>query len=107
VFKEKCSLNKLVSYTILLMTTFGAGLSSNRAYSKEYFNPNALSNMDGLSLADLCNLEQFSTSGFQMPGVYHVNVVVNDSVMGLNDIEFILNDNKQLEPVFSKQMLTD
>lgn len=104
VFQYKYTFAKSIT---LLTTLFVMGFSSYRGYSKDYFNPNALSHIDGLDVADLDNLEQFSASGAQLPGLYNVNIILNDHVIGVKEIDFVLNDDNQLEPVLTKQLLTD
>lgn len=106
VYHDKPYLNKFVYCTSLLITTCVMGFSSSLVYGKDYFNLNALSHIDDLNIADLENLDQFSTGG-QLPGTYNVNVILNDSVIGVRKIDFILNDDKQLQPVLTKQMLTE
>ena len=107
VFQGKYSLNKLVSYTALFITIGVMALDSCRVYAEDYYNPKALSNIDGINLADLQSLDQFSSSGSQMPGVYNVTVILNDRTIGLRKIDFVLNDDKRLEPVLTKQMLEE
>lgn len=104
--QDKYNVNKLISCFSLLITTLVVGFSSFLVYGKDYFNLNALSHIDDLNIADLENLEQFSTGG-QLPGVYNVNIILNGETIGVKEIDFILNDEKELEPVFTKQMLTD
>ncbi|WP_392564012.1 fimbria/pilus outer membrane usher protein [Orbus wheelerorum] len=107
VFKGKYRLNKLASYIALLMTVSVIEFNSSRVYAKDYFNPNALSDIDGVDLADLQSLDPFSTSGAQLPGEYNVNVIVNDRTIGVIKLDFVRNDEGQLEPVLTKQMLTE
>lgn len=100
------SLNKLRSYSPLLTMFILIGVNSGHAYGNDYFNPNALSNIDDSHLADLNSLEQFSSAGSQLPGNYRVSVVVNDKMIGVKNIDFVLDDNnQQLEPVLTKEML--
>lgn len=100
------SLNKLRSYSTLLTMLILIGISPIHAYGKEYFNPNALSNIDDSHLADLNSLEQFSSSGAQLPGNYRVSVIVNDKMVGIKNIDFIFDEhNQQLEPVLTKEIL--
>jgi len=107
VLQYTYNLNKLFCcVTLLIFAEVSINLSS--AHAKDYFNPNALSNVDDINLADLNNLEQFSSSGSQLPGHYNVNIVINDKSVGLKDIDFVLNDKtNQLEPILTKQLLID
>lgn len=107
VYQKKYSLNKLMSRTSLFMITCTMGVSSFQALGKDYFNLNALSHVDDFNIADLANLEQFSLSGNQLPGEYNVNIILNDSEIGVSSIDFVLNDEHQLVPVLTKQMLDD
>ncbi|WP_392562415.1 fimbria/pilus outer membrane usher protein [Orbus sturtevantii] len=107
MLQDKYRLNKLASYITLLMTMSVMGLNASRVYAKDYFNPSALSNIDGFNLADLQSLEQFSVSGGQLPGEYTVNIIVNDKTVGTKTIDFKSDNDNKLEPVLTKQMLTE
>lgn len=101
IFKKLC-------LPIVLIIVVLVGMSSFDVYAKDYFNINALSNMDDGDLADLNNLDQFSNAGAQLPGRYNVSVAVNEKVLGYQEIDFVLDKNSnQLEPVLTKKMLTD
>lgn len=90
----------LVSFILIEIGSFNV-------YGKEYFNLNALSNMDDIDLADLNSLDQFGSASSQLPGRYNVSIVVNDKMIGGMDIDFVSDDNThQLEPVLTKEMLT-
>lgn len=95
-------------YPTLLITALMVSGLSCRVYGDEYFNLDALSHFDGANVADISSLEQFSRSGVQLPGRYHVNIIINDKVIGIKEIDFILDaEQKQLEPVLTKQMLNE
>lgn len=98
--------NKSLHYKPLLITMLMMGFHSPLVYAKDYFNLNALSNIDDFNIADLENLDQFSVSG-QLPGTYNVKVILNDDVIGIKNIDFISNHDNQLEMVFTKRMLRE
>ncbi|HHR6078689.1 TPA: fimbria/pilus outer membrane usher protein [Providencia alcalifaciens] len=83
-------------------------IQMHHAAAEDYFNPNALSIIDGQQVADIQSLEQFSKPGGQMAGTYHVDVMVNGRFVTAKEVEFIEdNTKKQLIPVLTKQELAE
>ena len=87
-----------------------AGLSiftSNDLKAEEVFNPAFLS--DGLSGSEISDLSKFENTTHQLPGVYRVEVFVNDEFLYTQDINFIeredLGDLTGLFPCFNLKTL--
>lgn len=59
-------------------------LSGNLVYADDVFNPSLLLNTEGGPVADLSSFDQ----GFQLPGVYDVDIYINDSFIGKKEITF-------------------
>ncbi|EIO7469647.1 fimbrial biogenesis outer membrane usher protein [Salmonella enterica subsp. enterica] len=79
----------------------------NTAFAREYFNP-ALLGIDGPG-KELTDLSAFEEGVGQMPGNYHVDVIVNKSSVGVHDIEFVMQKdsagNSTLQPCISVETL--
>ncbi|EPL9569449.1 fimbria/pilus outer membrane usher protein [Providencia rettgeri] len=108
---ETCPHNGLLHFQLKIVYQVIAGVivaSSvvNSALADDYFSPNSLSVVNGQSVADLQNLEQFSKPGGQMEGQYHVDIMVNGISVDSKDIDFIYDKNSdQLIPVLTKAEL--
>ncbi|WP_369310239.1 fimbria/pilus outer membrane usher protein [Providencia rettgeri] len=88
--------------TIAIVT----GMGSNYSIANDYFSPSSLSIIDGQNIADLPNLDQFSSPGGQIAGEYHVDVIVNGVLVDSKKIEFIKSEHSnQLIPVITKKEL--
>ncbi|EJN0174401.1 fimbrial biogenesis outer membrane usher protein [Salmonella enterica] len=76
-------------------------------YAREYFNP-AMLGIDGPG-KDITDLSAFEEGVGQMPGTYHVDVVINNAAQGTYDIPFSMQKNAQgqqsLQPCLSIDML--
>lgn len=79
----------------------------NTAFAREYFNP-ALLGIDGPG-KELTDLSAFEDGVGQMPGTYHVDVIVNKGSVGVHDIEFVMQKdavgNSTLQPCLSVDTL--
>lgn len=81
----------------------------NTALAREYFNP-ALLGIDGPG-KELTDLSSFEEGVGQMPGTYHVDVIVNKTSMGVHNIDFITQKDAQgnstLQPCVSVEALRE
>ncbi|ECE0730828.1 fimbrial biogenesis outer membrane usher protein [Salmonella enterica subsp. houtenae] len=81
----------------------------NSAFAREYFNP-ALLGIDGPG-KELTDLSAFEEGVGQMPGTYHVEVIVNQTSVGIHDINFTLQKDTQgnstLQPCLSIDLLAE
>ncbi|WIF73539.1 fimbria/pilus outer membrane usher protein [Proteus vulgaris] len=76
------------------------------SFSDDYFDPSALSYGADQNIADLQSLAQFSKPGGQLPGVYLVDIYINDELVGSESIVFILNESdRNIYPVLTKSQL--
>lgn len=73
-------------------------LFSRVVASKEYFDPMMLQSIDGKQT--ITDTSVF-TSGGQPPGIYRVNIKVNDQTVLNTSLEFKLNDTNELIPCMS------
>lgn len=73
-------------------------LFSRVVVSKEYFDPMLLQSIDGKQT--ITDTSMFSTGG-QPPGVYRVNVKVNEQTVLNTSLEFKQNDTDELVPCMS------
>lgn len=81
---------------IITPLTFAIGLIlTSPVQSKEIFNIHALEIDDQAASAK--DLSQFE-SGNQAPGIYHVDVYVNNDIVDTSEIEFIADENGELIP---------
>lgn len=96
---------KKITHVIMGVTVISSVLPV--AVAGDYFSPNALSVVNGQSVADIQSLDQFSNPGGQMAGVYHVDIFVNEVKVDSKEINFIASENNdQLTPVLTKEELT-
>ncbi|MBA3111379.1 fimbrial biogenesis outer membrane usher protein [Salmonella enterica] len=81
----------------------------NTAFAREYFNP-ALLGIDGPG-KDLTDLSAFEEGVGQMPGAYHVDVIVNKTSAGAHDVNFVMQKDKTgnttLQPCLSVDELRE
>lgn len=77
------------------------------AEAREYFNP-ALLGIDGPG-KDITDLTIFEEGVGQLPGIYHVDVIVNNASLGAYDISFAMQKNAsgqdELQPCISSELL--
>ncbi|ALR76374.1 fimbria/pilus outer membrane usher protein [[Enterobacter] lignolyticus] len=82
-------------------------LTCHQAAAREYFNP-ALLNIDGPG-KDLTDLSAFEDGVGQMPGTYHVEVIINKTSAGRQDIAFTMQKDARgqnsLQPCFNVDAL--
>lgn len=64
---------------------------------EKYFDPAALE-VDGQEGVQTVDLSRFKTPGKQLPGIYHVELIVNNISYGQRDINFIEAENSELTP---------
>ncbi|MGO2336434.1 fimbria/pilus outer membrane usher protein [Providencia sp.] len=80
--------------------------SINCAIAEDYFSPNSLSAVDGTNVADLQNLDHFSTAGGQLAGKYHVDIIINGVFVDSREVTFVDSEtSKQLIPILTKAEL--
>lgn len=83
-YKKKITLSRIACFIALQ-----CALSiHNTALAREYFNP-AFLGIDGPG-KDLTDLSAFEEGIGQIPGNYHVDVIVNKTSVGLYDIDFVM-----------------
>ncbi|WP_415377518.1 MULTISPECIES: fimbria/pilus outer membrane usher protein [Enterobacterales] len=93
----------IIRDSLLSGTIFcGLMMAINRVYADEYFNP-ALLDTSNTSVTDLSHFED----GNQEPGVYHVDVFVNNENIDVKDISFTHDKTAKLAPCLSLQQLKD
>ncbi|EMX9091650.1 fimbrial biogenesis outer membrane usher protein [Klebsiella oxytoca] len=102
-YKKKITLSRIACFIALQ----SALTVHNTAPAREYFNP-AFLGIDGPG-KDLTDLSAFEEGVGQMPGNYHVDVIVNKTSVGLYDIDFVMQKDSQgnstLQPCLSLEAL--
>ncbi|QIG06196.1 fimbria/pilus outer membrane usher protein [Proteus sp. ZN5] len=84
------------------------GTTANYSIANDYFSPNSLSVIDGQNIADIESLQQFSKPGGQLAGKYHVDVVINNTIVDSQNISFINDETTGLlMPILTKKDLGD
>lgn len=82
-------------------------LSCSSAAAREYFNP-ALLGIDGPG-KELTDLSAFEDGVGQLPGIYHVDIIINQKLAGRQDVAFSLqpdaNGQSTLQPCLSMDTL--
>ncbi|MBG6029296.1 fimbrial biogenesis outer membrane usher protein [Proteus mirabilis] len=74
--------------------------------AEEQFNPDALNLGIENQVADINNLDYFSFTGGQLPGVYSVDIYLNNKLIDNRQVRFIFNEEKKvLTPELTKQDL--
>lgn len=68
-------------------------------YAREYFNP-AMLGIDGPG-KDITDLSAFEEGVGQMPGTYHVDVVINNAAQGTYDIPFSMQKTPKVSRAYS------
>ncbi|MXP58525.1 fimbrial biogenesis outer membrane usher protein [Pantoea sp. Taur] len=71
--------------------------NSTYSFAEEYFELDALELQDGVSSVDI---SRFIGQGQQVPGVYRVDIYLNNILIETRDVNFLIVDNK-LEPEFT------
>ncbi|MCY7261892.1 fimbria/pilus outer membrane usher protein [Pseudomonas protegens] len=89
---------------IAVHLVLGAALYSSSVLAQEYFNPNALE--IGSPGQNAVDLEHFSSQGGQLPGVYRVDVFLNDNRIVTRDVNFVSVDGR-LQPEVTPAQLKD
>lgn len=76
------------------------------SFADETFNPEVLNLGIENQVADINNLDYFSYTGGQLPGVYSVDIYLNNKLIDNRQIRFIFDDDKKaLVPEITKQDL--
>ncbi len=103
--KKKITLSRLACFVALQCIL----PVSQSAMAREYFNP-ALLGIDGPG-KDITDLSSFEDGMGQMPGTYHVDIIVNNTSAGPRDVNFTLqkdsNGQDTLKPCFSVETLKE
>ena len=103
--KKKIALSKLACFIALQCFLSIPGT----VVAREYFNP-ALLGVDGPG-KDLTDLSAFENGMGQMPGTYHVDIILNKTSLGSRDIKFTMQKNRNgqdiLAPCFSIESLKE
>lgn len=87
---------------LLMPTLLTLSFAASEAQASDYFNPAALE--VGNSAVSALELEQFSVSGGQIPGVYRVDIYLNGNQVDTRDITFIDAAGK-LQPELTLEQL--
>ncbi|WP_024560224.1 fimbria/pilus outer membrane usher protein [Franconibacter pulveris 601] len=74
-------------------------LESSLGYAADVFNPAALE-IDNPTNEEV-DLSQFADKGKQLPGIYHVDLYINQTKFSTQDVEFKLNAAGELSPLFT------
>ncbi|OAT49341.1 outer membrane usher protein [Proteus hauseri ATCC 700826] len=92
-------------YCIIAMA-ISAVLFPYTTQAAQTFNPEALNLGVENQVADINNLDYFSYAGGQLPGVYSVDIYLNEKLIDNRQISFIFDDDKKaLVPEITKQDL--
>lgn len=86
------------------LLAFGFVASSLPAQARDYFNPAALELKNEAQPA--LDLAQFADSGSQIPGVYRVDIYLNDNRVDTRDVTFV-DANGKLQPQLTPSQLGD
>lgn len=81
----------MLGYAVAANLLCGICFPVNSVYAEEFFNPALLSNIPG-TVADL---SQFENNSGQAPGVYRVEIYLNNDYIGSQDIRFNLPDDTE------------
>jgi outer membrane usher protein len=65
--------------------------------AKKYYDASALE-LDGPEGEQQVDLSRFNTPGKQLPGIYHVEIYINEQSIGQHEINFVENEKGELEP---------
>jgi len=65
---------------------------SKAACAEEWFNPHSLQQIDGVSTT--INLQDFAQAGGQAPGVWRVDIYLNDNFVDSRDVSFVLEEGR-------------
>ncbi|WP_430673388.1 fimbria/pilus outer membrane usher protein [Klebsiella aerogenes] len=77
----------------------------NNAIARDYFDPGLLAiGQDSVTPVDL---SQFEETGAIAPGVYNLNVFINNDEYGYRDIEVVYSDNGEPVPVVTPELLRE
>ncbi|WP_447885614.1 fimbria/pilus outer membrane usher protein [Serratia fonticola] len=98
--------NRLV-LSMFISVILISGMFTQAAKAEDYFNPNALDKRGMQGIADVDMLSVFSQSQGQLPGDYSVDIYINNDFIGLNKVNFIVGNDKQLLPEVTKQQLVE
>ncbi|HEX4503367.1 MAG TPA: fimbria/pilus outer membrane usher protein [Scandinavium sp.] len=98
--------NKLRPAKLALLVTIALGGVGTNVYARDFFNPELLEvDNPGAGKADLSAYE----AGSQAPGIYRVDIVVDDQVVESSDIDFKQvvgeGDDVKLQPCLSVEQL--
>jgi outer membrane usher protein len=91
-------LSSLIAAHILV----GMAVQSSSVIAQDYFNPQALEM--GAPEQSAIDLEHFSGQGGQLPGLYRVDVYLNDSRIDSRDVNFV-DIGKKLQPELTSSQL--
>lgn len=95
-----------IGLTVTLIVTIGL---ESHSHAEQGFDPAFLA--DGLQNVQISDLTRFEKSTQQIPGIYRVDVYVNDEYMFTRDIKFIekteTQDTTGLFPCFDSKTLQD
>jgi len=65
--------------------------------AEKYYDASALE-LDGPEGEQQVDLSRFNTPGKQLPGIYHVEIYINEQSIGQHEINFVENEKGELEP---------
>ena len=93
-----------LAMTIVSALIMGVGLHPASTMAQDYFDPQALE-INTLD-QDVIDLERFSSHGGQLPGIYHVDIYLNDTRITQRDVNFVEVDGT-LQPEVTPQQLQE
>lgn len=99
--------NQIFSLALLMFTLFISGFFGKKASAEEYFNPYSLDKRGMQGIADIETLSVFSQAQGQLPGKYTIDLYINNEFIGVTEVDFLLDSNKQLIPQLKKEQLIE
>lgn len=95
VMRRRAPVDWLICTLVISLASFNAG-------AREYFNASALE--VGTDEQALVNLDAFFNQGGQLPGMYTVDVYMNDRLFSRRDINFVIVD-RQLQAELPRTLM--
>lgn len=86
--------NNNLNHHGLLAIAIATILYPYQVMAEEQFNPDALNLGIENQVADINSLDYFSYAGGQLPGVYSVDIYLNNKLIDNRQVRFIFNEEK-------------
>lgn len=107
-YKKRARTLPRIGHLAYLIAMFSSSMSIN-AHARDYFNP-ALLQIDNPQQG-ISDLSVYENAGGQAPGVYHVDIILNNQRIETRDVTFALqpeeDGKEQLQPCLSTKALAD